>query len=147
SHKYLFDQFCENGFFISPEERYIIQSFLKDRSVGIPQGTSISLFLANLTCWSVDQKLEKEGIKFSRYADEIIAWSPEYSKICNSFLLINEFSKEAGVRINIAKSEGINLLSKPSLRIPVMANSDSGGSRTAVRMMANKSRSEATLFF
>jgi len=33
------------------------------------------------------------------------------------------------------------------VRIPVMANSDSGGSRTAVRMMANKSRSEATLFF
>jgi len=33
------------------------------------------------------------------------------------------------------------------VRIPVMANSDSGGSRTAVRTMANKSRSEATLFF
>ncbi len=115
SHKYLFDQFGVNGFFISPEERYIIRSFLKDRSVGIPQGTSISLFLANLTCWSFDQKLEKEGIKFARYADDTIAWSPEYSKICNSFLLINDFSKKAGVRINIAKSEGINLLSKPSL--------------------------------
>ena len=115
SHKYLFDQFGKNGFFISPEERFIIRTFLKDRNVGIPQGTSISLFLANLTCWSFDQKLEKEGIKFSRYADDTIAWSPEYSKICNSFLLINDFSKEAGVKINIAKSDGINLLTKPNL--------------------------------
>lgn len=115
SHNYLLDQFGKNGFFISPEERFIIQAFLKDRKIGIPQGTSISLFLANLTCWSFDQKLEKEGVKFSRYADDTIAWSPEYSKICNSFLLINEFSKEAGIRINISKSDGINLLSKPNL--------------------------------
>uniref|UniRef100_UPI00262212E3 reverse transcriptase domain-containing protein n=1 Tax=Desulfobacula sp. TaxID=2593537 RepID=UPI00262212E3 len=115
SHKYLFEQFGENGFFISPEEKYIIRTFLKGRSVGIPQGTSISLFLANLTCWSFDQKLEKEGIKFSRYADDTIAWSPEYSKICNSFLLINDFSREASVKINPTKSEGINLLTKPGL--------------------------------
>jgi hypothetical protein len=40
-----------------------------------------------------------------------------------------------------------NTMAMRGLRIPVMANSDSGGSRTAVRMMANKSRSEATLFF
>jgi len=39
------------------------------------------------------------------------------------------------------------LVEASCMRIPVMANSDSGGSRTAVRMMANKSRSEATLFF
>ena len=91
-------------FSLAAEEIFIIRAFLKDRKVGIPQGTSISLFLANLTCWSFDQKLEKEGVKFSRYADDTIAWSAEYSKICNSFLLINEFSKEAGIRINIAKS-------------------------------------------
>lgn len=115
SHDYLFDQFCENGFFISPEEKFIIRSFLKNRNVGIPQGTSISLFLANLTCWKFDHELEKEGLKFSRYADDTIAWSPEYSKICNSFLLINEFSKAARVKINTKKSEGIHLLTKPGL--------------------------------
>ena len=115
SHEYLFSQFSKNGFFISPEERFIIKSFLKNRTIGIPQGTSISLFLANLTCWHFDQKLEREGVKFSRYADDTIVWSPEYGKICNSFMLINDFSKEAGVKINPKKSEGISLLTKEGL--------------------------------
>ncbi len=115
SHDFLFEQFTKNGFYISPEEQFVIKSFLNDRDVGIPQGTSISLFLANLTCWSFDQKLEKEGVKFSRYADDTIAWSPEYAKICNAFIHINDFSKEAGIKINPRKSEGISLLTNPGL--------------------------------
>ncbi|MCG8296500.1 reverse transcriptase domain-containing protein [Pseudomonas entomophila] len=115
SHKFLKNQFSENGFYISPEERYIISAFLKERSVGVPQGTSISLFLANLTCWSFDQGLEKEGVKFSRYADDTIVWSPDYAKICNSFSRINDFSRAAGVKINAKKSDGISLLTKEGM--------------------------------
>jgi RNA-directed DNA polymerase len=115
SHDFLFEQFDLNGFYISSEERFIIRAFLADRSVGIPQGTSISLFLANLTCWSFDQKLEREGVKFSRYADDTIAWAPEYEKICNSFIHINEFSKQAGIKINPKKSDGISLLTRKGL--------------------------------
>mgnify|MGYP000094002439 CR=1 FL=1 len=115
SHDFLRAQFSENGFFISPEEKFIINSFLKKRKVGIPQGTSISLFLANLTCWKFDQDLEREGVKFSRYADDTIVWSPDYPKICNSFGLINDFSKSAGVKINPTKSDGISLLTKDGL--------------------------------
>jgi len=121
SHKYLKEQFSENGFYISPEERFVITSFLKERKVGIPQGTSISLFLANLTCWKFDQDLEREGVKFSRYADDTIVWSPEYAKICNSFGLINEFSRTAGVKINPTKSEGISLLTKDGLPSEIVA--------------------------
>lgn len=112
SHDYLYQQFDKNGFFISPEETFVIKTFLSNRTVGIPQGTSISLFLANLTCWKFDHTLEKEGVKFSRYADDTVVWTPEYSKICNSFSLINEFSNDAGVKINASKSEGISLLTK-----------------------------------
>jgi len=115
SHEFLFNQFDKNGFFVSNEDRYIIKSFLNEKNVGIPQGTSISLFLANITCWSFDQKLEREGVKFSRYADDTIVWSSEYSKICNSFIHINDFSKDAGVKINIHKSKGISLLSQKGL--------------------------------
>lgn len=111
----------ENGFFISPEEQFVINSFLHERKVGIPQGTSISLFLANLTCWKFDQNLEREGVKFSRYADDTIVWSPDYAKICNSFGLINEFSKSAGVKINPTKSEGISLLTKDGLPSEIVA--------------------------
>ena len=121
SHEFLRGQFSENGFYISPEERFVINSFLKERKVGIPQGTSISLFLANLTCWKFDQDLEREGVKFSRYADDTIVWSPDYSKICNSFGLINEFSRSAGVKINPTKSEGISLLTKDGLPSEIVA--------------------------
>ena len=51
SHDYLRAQFTQNGFFISDEEKFVINKFLEDREKGIPQGTSISLFLANLVCW------------------------------------------------------------------------------------------------
>ena len=115
THDFLKKQFHSNGFFISNEEVFIINTFLNSRPKGIPQGTSLSLFLANLTCWKLDQSLEKEGVKFSRYADDTIIWSPEYSKICNAFNIINNFSKEAGVKINPRKSEGISLLTKPGL--------------------------------
>tara|TARA_R110000850_G_scaffold2760_9_gene12950 strand:- start:3051 stop:4550 length:1500 start_codon:yes stop_codon:yes gene_type:complete len=121
SHEFLRGQFSENGFFISPEERFVINSFLKDRKVGIPQGTSISLFLANLTCWKFDQALELEGVKFSRYADDTIIWTPDYGKICNAFGLINQFANEAGVKINIAKSEGISLLTKEGLKSEIIS--------------------------
>lgn len=115
SHKFLNEQFSENGFYISPEEKFIITSFLRERKVGIPQGTSISLFLANLTCWKLDQDFEREGVKFSRYADDTIIWSQEYSKICNAFNIITDFSRAAGVKINPKKSEGISLLTKKGL--------------------------------
>lgn len=121
AHGFLKGQFSENGFYISPEEKFVINSFLRERKVGIPQGTSISLFLANLTCWKLDQDLEKEGVKFSRYADDTIAWSPEYNKICNSFRIINDFSESAGVKINPNKSEGISLLTKDGLPAEIVS--------------------------
>lgn len=124
SHGFLKQQLSENGFYISPEEKFIINSFLSKRKVGIPQGTSISLFLANLTCWSFDQSLEKEGVKFSRYADDTIIWSQDYSKICNSFGLINDFSRDSGIRINPTKSEGISLLTKEGLPSEIVAKTN-----------------------
>lgn len=112
SHKYLFEQFDKNGFFISDEERKIIQSFLPTDGVGIPQGSSISLFLANLVCWELDKKFEKNALQFARYADDTVIWSQEYDKICKAFEIINEFSENAGVKINVGKSDGISLLTR-----------------------------------
>ncbi|WP_081941948.1 reverse transcriptase domain-containing protein [Spirochaeta lutea] len=110
AHKYLFDQFKNNGFLISSEEEIVIQAFLSERKMGIPQGTSISLFLANLVCWRLDKQLEKEGLQFARYADDTVIWSPDYNKINRAAEIIHEFSGDAGVKINENKSEGISLL-------------------------------------
>ncbi|WP_407217456.1 reverse transcriptase domain-containing protein [Enterobacter hormaechei] len=116
SHQYLFEQFEKNGFFISQEERSVIKAFLKGRDKGIPQGTSISLFLANLACWKLDKQLEKEGLQFARYADDTIVWSQDYTKITKALDIISCFSKEVGVALNAEKSDGISILCPNSMK-------------------------------
>ena len=116
-HRYLIKQFDNNGFLISDFERNVITNFLSsmDNSVGIPQGTSLSLFLANLVCWELDKNLEKEGLRFARYADDTIIWSASYDKITKTLDIMNDFSKKAGVEINLLKSKGISSLSSKGL--------------------------------
>lgn len=115
NHKYMESQLDENGFLISNFEKMIIKAFIEKNERGVPQGTSISLFLANLVCWKLDRRLEAEGLRFARYADDTIIWSRDYSKICKSFDIISDFSKEAGIDINFKKSEGISLMVKEGL--------------------------------
>lgn len=122
SHTYLTDQFVRNGFMIGRDERKVIDAFLKSHGIqGIPQGTSISLFLANLVCWELDKKLERCGVKFARYADDTVIWSPDYSRICEAFTCVDDFSRETGVQINAAKSAGISLLKKKGMPAEMQA--------------------------
>lgn len=114
-HNYLYDQFDQNGFLISDEERLVIKAFLGEDGVGIPQGTSISLFLANLVCWQLDKGLERAGLQFARYADDTVIWSHDYQKISSAYDIINVFSKNAGVAINVKKSDGISLLCRKDM--------------------------------
>ena len=109
-HKYLHEQLNKNGFSVSERERDIISAFISGAGVGIPQGTSISLFLANLACWKLDKRLERAGLRFARYADDTVIWSSDYDKISRAPGFISEFSEEAGVQINVDKSAGIRVL-------------------------------------
>jgi hypothetical protein len=115
-HAYIKRQLKENCFLISTTEQSIIEAFLEGREKGIPLGTSISLFLANLVCWRLDRKLEDEGLRFARYADDTIIWTRDYSKICKAFEIINDFSNTTGILINYDKSDGISLLQKEGMR-------------------------------
>jgi len=121
SHEYLIKQFDENGFLLSDLDRDIIVAFLTPLHVGIPQGTSLSLFLANVACWWLDHELEHLGVKFARYADDTVIWSTSYEAICRSYSLIEEYSKRSGVSINIKKSKGISLVTT-ACEISEMAN-------------------------
>ncbi|MFA6187625.1 MAG: reverse transcriptase domain-containing protein [Phycisphaerae bacterium] len=144
NHEYLFKQFNVNGFFISDEEEKIIRAFLKTRERGIPQGTSISLFLANLVCWKLDKSFEKAGLKFARYADDTVVWSPDYAAICKSFTLIDFFSREAGVSINAKKSDGISLLAREGLPTEITSKREFSflGYSIAVSKVSIKEKSE-----
>ncbi|VVO73096.1 hypothetical protein PS870_01395 [Pseudomonas fluorescens] len=123
-HSFLYDQLHANGFLISEEEEAVIRAFLSARERGIPQGTSISLFLANLVCWKLDKSFEKNGLKFARYADDTVVWSPDYAAVCRSFSLIDNFSREAKVPINAKKSDGISLLARKGLPTEIISKEE-----------------------
>jgi len=123
-HDFLFAQLHANGFLISEEEETVIRAFLLSRGKGIPQGTSISLFLANLVCWKLDKSFEKNGLKFARYADDTVVWSQDYAAVCRSFSLIDGFSREAKVPINAKKSDGISLLARKGLPTEISSKSE-----------------------
>lgn len=115
-HSYLLKQLDCNGFMVSADDRNVIRAFLESHGRrGIPQGTSISLFIANMVCWELDKKLGRCGVQFARYADDTVIWSPDYAKICEAFECVDDFSREAGVKINAAKSAGISLLKKKEM--------------------------------
>src|SRR5690606_35810978 len=109
-HAYLYKQLEKNAFLVSNTELEIIKAFLSSNDKGIPMGTSISLFLANVVCWKLDRDLEDEGVRFARYADDTIIWSKDYGKISKAFEIISRFSDETGIGINYKKSDGISLL-------------------------------------
>ncbi|MCY4456594.1 MAG: reverse transcriptase domain-containing protein [Acidimicrobiaceae bacterium] len=81
-----------------------------ERTQGIPQGTSISLFLANVAAWELDRELEKSGVDFVRYADDTLIWSTDYSRICNAVDLLHQHATTIGVSINVSKSPGVRML-------------------------------------
>jgi RNA-directed DNA polymerase len=115
-HTYLFRQVRENSFLISVKEEEIIKAFLRPfNGKGIPQGTSISLFLANMICWRLDRKFEEVGLRFARYADDTIVWSNDYGKIGEAFNIISDFSKDSGIDINFDKSDGISLMQREKM--------------------------------
>lgn len=81
-----------------------------ERDQGIPQGTSISLFLANVAAWDMDRALEGVGVGFTRYADDTLIWSTDYSRICEAVERLHEHAESIGVAVNREKSPGIRVL-------------------------------------
>lgn len=125
-HDYLLERIADRSLFLSPVEKQVMQAFLKnasvdinqystageaeDRSVGIPQGTSVSLILANLAATKIDSRLERIGVGFVRYADDTLIWSESYEAICKAVSILQDESERMGVTLNREKSEGISLL-------------------------------------
>lgn len=127
NHDYLWNVLRTRGFLYTEIEEHILKAFLEStsskvgdyhqgegtvRSRGIPQGTSISLFLANVACWELDLELERLDVQFARYADDTLVWSNSYDQIVRAFSVIDHFSKLMGVPINFNKSDGITLVSE-----------------------------------
>ncbi|WP_435094142.1 reverse transcriptase domain-containing protein [Clavibacter michiganensis] len=128
-HSHIFYTLKANGFFVTPAEHAVIHAFLsaplqdelnydpeappKDDHVGIPQGTSISLFLANVSAWQMDRSLERVGVGFARYADDTVIWAPEFEQITRAVNILKAQSDLMGARLNHKKSHGVRLFIAP----------------------------------
>ncbi|WP_311877576.1 reverse transcriptase domain-containing protein [Microbacterium forte] len=127
-HDYLLEMLDKLGLTRTPLEHHVIEQFLKTpepyvatssgmiagraRSQGIPQGTSLSLFLANIAAADLDRGLERLGVGFVRYADDTLIWSTDYGKVGAAASILHEASARIGSPINVKKSPGIRLLTK-----------------------------------
>lgn len=127
SHDYLWRILDDKQFLISALERCVLEGFLRSQVKtqasysrrtspqvnafprGVPQGTSISLFLANVAAWELDRALERLGLGFARYADDTLIWSNDYSRICEAVQALSEMSTEIGADLNFKKSHGISI--------------------------------------
>jgi len=135
SHSHILKMLGDRRFFVTLRERFIISQFLGtpsaraheylgpllERSTGIHQGTSISLFLANIAAYPLDRRLERLGVGFARYADDTLIWSDTYSEIGRAANALEETAIEMGVNINFLKSKGITLLAPPGMRAEIPA--------------------------
>jgi hypothetical protein len=128
SHDYLLDV-MKRYLVVSPRERKLIEAFLGCRYAvgtdnykksvfqktekGVPQGTSLSLFLANVACLQLDRELEKIGATFARYADDTIILCEDYATASRAASAMLAHGDRSGAQVNFAKSEGISLITPP----------------------------------
>lgn len=77
---------------------------------GIPQGSCISLFLANAACYELDRDIERLGARFARFADDTVVLCDSYDVAHRCADLIMGHGDRSGVSINFDKSRGISLL-------------------------------------
>lgn len=83
----------------------------KKEYLGTPQGSSLSLFLANLANDALDKRLEIVNGQFVRYADDVVAIANSYEDAIRIEKCFYDHCRDSGLQINIDKSDGIRLLS------------------------------------
>ena len=111
---------------LTPHERHIFESFLHHRYgdadahrtltfrhkiKGTPQGSSSSLFLANLANHDLDRKLSAESGKFVRFADDVVAICGSYEEAQRLERCFDRHCAESGLIVNRKKSPGIAVIS------------------------------------
>jgi retron-type reverse transcriptase len=132
SHAHIWRTIDSLGLTLTELEKSLIQAFLtaplpytnladkskaaEPRTKGVPQGTSISLLLANIAASPLDRALERLGVGFVRYADDTMIWSRDYAAICRAVEELHAISSQLKSPINQEKSKGVRLLVSPDTK-------------------------------
>ncbi len=106
----LVDQFLRHEYAL--RSRYGKGPFEKKELIGTPQGSSLSLFLANLANDALDKRLEVVNGQFVRYADDVVAIANSYEDAIRIEKCFHDHCRESGLQINVEKSDGIRLLTR-----------------------------------
>lgn len=123
SHTYL-ERILTTHFKITATEHQVLSATLRCRrafrpedyatgrfsrtSRGIPQGNSLSLFLANAACHELDLAIQRTPATFCRYADDILLLCRSSGEADDVAELVLDHCKSAGLSINFTKSDGIS---------------------------------------
>jgi RNA-directed DNA polymerase len=123
---YLTERLKDSGkISLTPHERYIFDRFLRHRYCdykeyskghysrrhkGTPQGSSVSLLLANLANHDLDTALAAESGKFVRFADDVVALCHTYEQAQNLERRFHVHCLNSGLKINEKKSPGIAII-------------------------------------
>ena len=125
SHDHMHAMINSGSLLLYPWEKQVMTAFMKASPVpessyapiqedaanrGIPQGTSISLIMANLAASRLDRRLEHLGVGFVRYGDDTLLWSETYNTICKAVQILSEEASAMGAGLNRKKSSGVSLL-------------------------------------
>ena len=125
-HDYVMRVLANQEFGVSGGEMEIIREFMRYRYIppggnsgdppiinnrGTPQGTSISLFVANVAAHSLDMELERRNGVFVRFADDSLVMTFSYEDANSLYSHFLSFEKQSTVKINAAKSSAVALFS------------------------------------
>jgi RNA-directed DNA polymerase len=135
-HKYLAGLIEKSGPFLTTHmERAVLRSILthtyvegknppEQRAVGIPQGNSLSLFLANAAAHPLDDELARLNGAFARFADDSVVVNYSYEDALTCASAFQRFSQLSGVALNQDKSSGIRIFSNRSAELAHVAEFD-----------------------
>jgi retron-type reverse transcriptase len=106
--RYIFEKFLHHRY--SPYETYHIGNHTR-RIHGTPQGSSVSLILANLANHDLDTALSASSGRFVRFADDVVALCSDYSQAQELERCFVEHCRISGLKLNANKSPGIAVIS------------------------------------
>jgi len=143
SHEWIWKTLADLRFSLTPLETTVIEAFLTSRRYtspspgapfphlgaqlrGVPQGTAISLALANIAATPLDLDLERIGVGFARYADDTLIWSSSYEKTGQAADALHRHAGNMGVGLGSERATACASSTRPEpaqrCRAPMMLN-------------------------
>ena len=133
-----------NRISLTPHERAVLKEFMhhqyaertaysarvfKRRHIGTPQGSSVSLLLANLANHDLDRALERRSGRFVRFADDVVALCSTYAEAEEIEETFIEHCQRSGLTVNDKKSPGIAIIAKKEAELRSYSSFDYLGYR------------------